>query len=109
MRKTIQIQKNEFPVNAKSLGRKLLSYVLDIDEAQLETLMREGGQLDAERSDALSQLDLIMFQVKKGRINNQVLEEHDRLTLPGFKYQDGSFPFQKLRDTITKSPIEFAG
>ena len=109
MNNAIQIPGNKFPEHAKILGSKLLSYVLNLDVAQVETLMSKGGELDIARYNALSDLDSIMLEVKKNRINNSVLELSDRLTLSSIQYRDRSFLFQKLRDQIANIPIELGG
>ncbi|MCR9279931.1 MAG: HEPN domain-containing protein [Pseudomonadaceae bacterium] len=91
------IEQGKFPIHARALGSRLISYVLNEELEQIDELMRSGGEISDEQYRSLAQLDQIVQQAKSGRLSNQQLEISDRFQLQNMKFKDGGYVLSRLR------------
>lgn len=93
------IEANEFPIYARSLGRELLAYALNIDPTHMQALMISGGPFSVEHRAALNAIDAIVLQ-KKGNKSSQSLDWIDVKNLADVRYTNGLNPFNSFRSQL---------
>ena len=90
--------------HANFLGEPLLSYILNLPEQEIKALIKEGGEVDAKRLVYIDQLDQVMDQVKKNRINDQAIHFADYAYLSNLQLANESYLFNAIRNDLYDSP-----
>lgn len=92
------LQSADISVLVSNLGTELLSYILNVDKEVMASLLADGGEITTDQQAALYQTEQVLSHVRSGRINNQVLEWHDTVTLAGLRFKDGRSVLTGLRE-----------
>lgn len=89
-------KKQSIPGHTKHLGTRLLAYILNIDEEQVENLERDGT-LTPQQKATLDEMERILFRVKQDRTQNMVLQWGDAERLAEILIPGGTSIFNSLR------------